>query len=531
MSESLKFTPDDFDLPNAVPIGTGAMSNVLRAVHTASGRVVAVKVLSKVQLLQMNKVEGVMLEKEALYALGPHPFIVRLYGTAQSEDELYFILEHLPNGDLLEHVRNVAADRAKLRAERLERGEADPPHEPRCLDFSDIQLIVAQIVDALGHCFSKGYCLRDLKPENLCFDEAFRCCLIDFDTVDKGEGGVVATPVSNHGQAVKPAPQASERRRLTVSQINSMRRNTAKFCGTAQYVSPEMVGECKWSFSSDLWALGVICYHCAYGRHPFEGGNSFDVMRQLIRGIDDGHFTNEVDFGSCESLGVSNFFRLKRFIMDLLRVNPVDRLGVHPVTRQFDADQVRRHSFFSGFDWGIIDRERERYRFVPPAEFLKQGVRGNSVRSEQDKVVDGMFQVAVAEVSLQQWKEDVAERRRRSLEPLPPPPLGAAHGIARHYKRLPQHSDAYSEYVFAATAEANPFEAWIRKAEELSNSNGGQKNALIGDALVEENILRNTSGADSSDKERQDSSSSDEDDVIDDVGVMQGFNAVDPDFH
>jgi hypothetical protein len=85
--------------------------------------------------------------------------------------------------------------------------------------------------------------------------------------------------------------------------------------------------------------------------------------------------------------------------------------------------------------------------------------------------------------------------------------------------------------VFAATAEANPFEAWIRKAEELSSSNGGQKNALIGDALVEENILRNTSGADSSDKERQDSSSSDEDDVIDDVGVMQGFNAVDPDFH
>lgn len=85
-----KLKPSDFDLANATPIGAGALSYVLRAEHLKSKRIVAVKVLSKVQLLQQGKVEAAVLEKDCLYELGPHPFIARLLGTGQSDDELYF---------------------------------------------------------------------------------------------------------------------------------------------------------------------------------------------------------------------------------------------------------------------------------------------------------------------------------------------------------------------------------------------------------------------------------------------------------
>ncbi|RNC52827.1 protein kinase, partial [Trypanosoma cruzi] len=186
------FDPQHLNLPDAEPVGSGAVSQVVRSkLNFPPYTPIAVKIVSKVQLLQQNKTNSAMNEKRALLEMGPHPFIVRLFGTAQSTDELYFVMEHLPNGDLLEHIRTCASRQTieELGAESTSdasslRGSSLKDTAIRCLNFHDIQLITAQIVMGLTRVFRKGFVLRDLKPENIVFDHKYRACLVDFDTVD-----------------------------------------------------------------------------------------------------------------------------------------------------------------------------------------------------------------------------------------------------------------------------------------------------------------------------------------------------------
>lgn len=492
-----QFDVGHLHLSDSIPVGAGAISQVVRShlffSHSGLKTPICVKILSKIQLLKQRKVESVLNEKEALLLVAPFPFIGRLFGTAQSEDELYFVMEWLPHGDLLQHLRRCTLARQKeywenrrremkrnenkepndaacdapacgqdhenetfrppvasisppevehdpktpppehekekrehhvlpsrttrsggsaslLRSRpaahhhlktsgsqpvgapsrsscndfpKEERGEdtvnhrktlpvasgvpstntrktssssssSPPPPVPqvgsdpttlhpvhivassstsslppaplsdvtpippdsraiRCLGFTDIQLIASQLILSLDRIFSKGLVLRDLKPENIVFDDHYRACFIDFDTVDLGGAGLL--PLFNDGSPVvseeylrersaMPAPSArpgdasgtpppptttttpktTARPSITVSEIQRMRERNSSFCGTAQYVSPEMAGSCSWSFSSDLWALGTTLYECAYGKAMFSGACTYEVLQKIVRG-------------------------------------------------------------------------------------------------------------------------------------------------------------------------------------------------------------------------------------------------------
>jgi serine/threonine protein kinase len=523
--------PSDFDLPNAVPIGAGALSYVLRATHIATNATVAVKILSKIQLLQQGKVQAVMTEKDCLYTLGPHPFVARLLGTAQSDDELYFVMEHLPHGDLLQHIRTVHADRmaqaaAVVVAKEGETQATTPARPvsrgPLCLDFNDIQLILAQLVVSLSHAIRKGFVLRDLKPENVCFDSEYRCCLIDFDTAAKdappphtnygkpirGSGGTAAVASSSSS----PPVGQDKKRRKTVSEIQGMRSIASQFCGTAQYVSPEMVGECAWSFSSDLWALGIIAYQCLYGVYPFKGSNSFSVMKRLVHGVrPEKHFAVEVNLEDDDSDGLtdgsadannSRFRRVASFISGLLRVDPTLRLGVNPLTLGFDESQLRNHSLFHGFDWALLDDEVALYKF-PGADFLLKeagaATAGDTTRAK--------------------------EKGR----------------IASALHRLPSHSEEYASYVCkASNNDSNPFDTWAHRYDDDSTTTEGgpspSSSLPVNDVkgpLAAAVVVEPTSSDDeyySTDRARAkketgspsaSSSSGEDDDVEDDVGVQQ----------
>lgn len=529
-----KLKPSDFDLANATPIGAGALSYVLRAEHLKSKRIVAVKTLSKVQLLQQGKVEAAVLEKDCLYELGPHPFIARLLGTGQSDDELYFFMEHLPRGDLLQHVRTVAAARAKGQPPRQNQGEgisdkagSGENNEPSaaaaapqddaaaaassasasssllpCLDFHDIQLILAQIVVALSHCIRKGFVLRDLKPENICFDAKGRCCFIDFDTVTRCK----ATPHNNHGTAVRDKSPAERQRQHSVSEIQSMRKQTMQFCGTAHYVSPEMVGECKWSYSSDLWALGVIAYQLLYGKYPFKGSNTFAVMKQLIHGIvPEKHFAVRVPLVDERTTKTSDssselttpFDRLTSFIAALLKVNPVERLGVDPDTFLFEEQLLRSHPLFLGFPWEVLDAEVASYQFDPNSFFKK--ANAPSADAAAAATTDGKDQ-------------DAAVDSRSSL--------------FLSYHDMPTHSEEYASYVCRMSNDVNPFEEWVHR--ELHGE---------GDQVEEKGEENTKTRASSSSEEEEesekgdDSASSDEDDdVLDDVGMRYAQQRAPADF-
>jgi serine/threonine protein kinase len=534
---------------------------------------VVVKIVSKLQILQQGKVQSIMNEKAALQRLGPHPYIARLYGTSQSEDELYFVLEWLPHGDLLQHIRRVHAER--VRAYHAKGYIAASPGSTatrqtsiprtssalRCLDFHDIQLITAQLILALARASAEGIVLRDLKPENVAFDEKYRACLLDFDTVDLDGAAVI--PESNNGVACPPscsaAADAAEdepdnqgrppranlssaatncamsatdevvttktsapstplgdassasaasssappRRRLTVSEIQSMRKKSASFCGTAQYVSPEMVGECKWSFSSDLWALGALVYEMAYGTHLFAGLSQFEVLQKVIQGnyVGSASLFPPINFeasGSRDateegSSSCSSFAALKDFIQQLLNIDPSKRLGVNPNTHRFDEAALRGHALFTGFAWERVDAQLRTFRarsFSTSAAGSSGSAGGSGGASSRAGFGQGRSPFDIAS---EQRRDSASEEEENdtpdeaaitaaaaaaqaALEALGEASVDPSPSLAADYHSKPFNDLSYAEYVYRATADANPFEKlFVCSPEEKKGAAAGEE--------------------------------------------------------
>ncbi|RNF16570.1 putative protein kinase [Trypanosoma conorhini] len=490
------FDPQQLNLSDASPVGSGAISQVVHSkLSFPPYTSVAVKIVSKVQLLQQNKTNSAMNEKRALLEMGPHPFVVRLFGTAQSTDELYLVMEHLPNGDLLEHIRTCVSRHAlgALTAEDTpdatsRRRSSLTDTSLCCLDFHDIQLITAQIVIGLSRAFRKGVILRDLKPENVVFDHKYRACLVDFDTADVEGMLHLPSALSDEGLpgGVTANSKGETRRRLTVSAIQAMRKASANFCGTAQYVSPEMIAHCQWSYSSDLWALGTIVYEMLYGVHMFSGCNPYLVMKQVLCGIHSGN----VPFPSLDLGPESDAFeRVKDFIFRLCRINPLERLGVHPVTGRFDEEAIRGHPFFGDFSWSLLDEHVQRYR--PPVVLTTP----SAATSSPTPAAPGPLH------------PQLLDDGTTSLQP--------------HYHAVPLHSSEYARYVFEATADANPFERWAQGTVENSCSTVEQEPSQC--------KLSFPRDAPSTPVDDDGEDSDEYSDVIDDVGV-RFVGQVHPDF-
>ena len=431
--------PHEFDLNNGSPLGCGAVSVVHRMPHRRSGKQFAVKVVSKIQVTQQNKVEDIMAEKQALYALSPHPFTVTINATMQTKDELFFVLEHLPHGDLREHVVT---------------------HGP--VSFKDCQTIIAQVIMGLDKVVTAGFVHRDLKPENLAFDANYRCKIIDFDTVSRKD----EKPTSNNGEAVPKDPERKpgEKRRMTISQIQGVRKSTAAFCGTAQYVSPEMVGECKWSYASDLWALGCIAYYLLTGRNLFDGPGSYHVMKKIISGV------------KREQLGqdLSNHpASAADFIAELVVTDPTCRLGVDRRTGAFDVKQLRNHPFFE-----------DRHDFWARLDTV--------VAKEAGVIPDPL--------------DPVVEDPDRSFRSI--------------YDRLPCHEQKYSDYVM--TCPDGVFDNYLL-GKVTGTDSSSQNSQSQGETHQDDQSGATNDQEDDRRSEQVSSSGSDSGDleIIDDVGAAQ----------
>lgn len=514
-----QFEPGHLHLSCARPVGAGAISQVVHSFLLLSSTQenptpIAVKIISKLQVLQQKKVEGVMAEKEALLRLAPSPFIARLFGTAQSEDELFMVLEWLPHGDLQQHIRRIRQNRWKAFQALSEGGSSPasaeeqagkesffPPSSTavRCLDFKDIQLITAQLVMALKRACEMGIVLRDFKPENIAFDDHHRACLIDFDTADV-TGGEAAGPLRGGclpGRRGKDGEETSDgtSRPRTVSEIQKMRQRNSSFCGTAQYVSPEMLMDCWWSYASDLWALGAIVYEMAYGSPLFGGTFTYAVLKNIMQRTGYEAFPR-IDFtppsGDQPQALPSPFSRFESFINGLLQPDFHKRLGVEEKTGRIDVKALREHEFFADFDWSIIDTQLEYYRphdfRHPPRCEVTRGMMREQRRPDSDD-------------SEAEEEETAASSIYDDGTP----------SLAPFYLEKPFNDPSYAEYVYRATADANPFEQLLldgRFTAVEEQGKGEQEDAKpVGAEHEEESAPDNSS------------MTSEEDDVIDDVGM------------
>jgi len=286
----VKVTAEDFQLLKV--IGKGSFGKVMQVKKKDTGKIYAMKVLQKEAIINRNQVIHTRSEKSILQQV-QHPFIVGLHYAFQTKDKLYMILDYVNGGELFFHLK----------------------HEGKFSE-SRVKFYTAEISLALAHLHKLGIVYRDLKPENI---------LLDCD------GHIVITDFGLSKQMmVPPSGDTSE-------------ATTHTFCGTPEYLAPEVLRGQGHGTPVDWWSLGTLVYEMLTGLPPFYSANT-NVMYQKI-------LSSELRFppemsGDCRS-----------FLSGLLERDPAKRM---------DGDDVMKHPWLSSIDWDKLFKKEIPAPWKPP---------------------------------------------------------------------------------------------------------------------------------------------------------------------
>lgn len=209
-------------------IGRGSYGDVYSAVHDQTQLHVAIKMVDKITLLSEAVRVGFEREIDIDTSLD-HPFFTQFYRCFHDENATYIIMEHIPGGDLLNHIQ-------------------DQKH----LKENEIQHIFCELISGLNYLHTVKHIVhRDLKPDNILIDDTGNIRIIDFGL---------------SGQVTPDKP-------LLHSQ-----------CGSFYYTAPEVLQKKPYSYPVDIWSAGVILYVMAVGHLPFFDNNTHNLMRKITTG-------------------------------------------------------------------------------------------------------------------------------------------------------------------------------------------------------------------------------------------------------
>uniref|UniRef100_A0A3B4BHX7 Serine/threonine-protein kinase Sgk1 n=1 Tax=Periophthalmus magnuspinnatus TaxID=409849 RepID=A0A3B4BHX7_9GOBI len=283
-----RIKPCDFDYLKI--IGKGSFGKVLLARHKESTKYYAVKVLQKKIILKKKEQKHIMAERSVLMKNIKHPFLVGLHYSFQTTDKLYFVLDYVNGGELFYH----------LQRERIFL-------EPRARFYA------AEIASALGYLHSLHIVYRDLKPENILLDSQGHIVLTDFGLCKEG--------LEPNG-------------------------TTSTFCGTPEYLAPEVLQKQAYDRTVDWWCLGSVLYEMLYGLPPFYSRNTAEMYNNIL------HKTPVL------KPNVSNAGR--DLLEGLLQKDRSKRLGYKD-----DFLELKYHSFFSPINWDDLMAKKITPPFLP----------------------------------------------------------------------------------------------------------------------------------------------------------------------
>src|ERR1700733_15779056 len=223
-------------------LGAGGSGVVYLATDTLLQRPVVLKIL-RAGLLSAQQMRSTVLREARLASAIEHPNVCAIYEVGEAGDEGYIVMQYVP-GQSLDQL--------------IARGPATP------------QLVLSvgiQIADGLQAAHALGIFHRDLKPQNVMLTEGGLVKILDFGLARR------LTLEDARFDPAKPAPAKDKSATTTY---------TARG-GTIRYMAPEQFVTGHSSVQSDVWALGVILYELASGRHPFARPENEDF--QVIRAI------------------------------------------------------------------------------------------------------------------------------------------------------------------------------------------------------------------------------------------------------
>ncbi|KAG1930319.1 ribosomal protein S6 kinase alpha-2 [Pimephales promelas] len=285
-----KADPSQFELLKVLGQGSyGKVFLVRKIKGSDTGQLYAMKVLKKATLKVRDRVRSKM-ERDILAEVN-HPFIVKLHYAFQTEGKLYLILDFLRGGDLF----------TRLSKEVMFTEE-------------DVKFYLAELALALDHLHSLGIIYRDLKPENILLDE---------------EGHIKVTDFGLSKEAIDHDKRAYS------------------FCGTIEYMAPEVVNRRGHTQSADWWSFGVLMFEMLTGSLPFQGKDRKETMALILKA----------------KLGMPQFLspEVQSLLRALFKRNPSNRLGAGPD----GVEEIKRHIFFATIDWNKLYRREIKPPFKP----------------------------------------------------------------------------------------------------------------------------------------------------------------------
>lgn len=273
-------------------LGKGNFGKVMLAETKTTKQLYAIKVLKKEFIIENDEVESVRSEKRVLLIANKerHPFLVNLHACFQTETRVYFVMEYISGGDLMLHIQ-----RGQFGTKRA-------------------QFYAAEVCLALKYFHENGVIYRDLKLDNI---------LLTLDGHIK---------IADYGLCKEDMWYGS---------------STSTFCGTPEFMAPEILLDKKYGRAVDWWAFGVLIYQMLLQQSPFRGEDEDEIYDAIL--ADEPLYPIHMPRDSVSIL------------QKLLTREPELRLGSGPT----DAQEIMSHAFFRNVNWEDVYAKRIPAPFTP----------------------------------------------------------------------------------------------------------------------------------------------------------------------
>lgn len=266
-------------------LGRGTFGKVILCRDKRTSEFYALKVLKKSVIIETNEVTHTLTERRVM-GRTRHPFLISLRCSFQTPNNLCYVMEYANGGDLFYHLstsRFFTEDRTRFYA--------------------------AEVVEAIGYLHGYGIIYRDVKLENILLDKDGHVKVADF--------GLCKEDIT-YGTTTKT------------------------FCGTPEYIAPEILEDQDYGAAVDWWGLGIVIYEMLCGRLPFYKQNHEELFMTIL--------SETVKYPSTLSSNAVDLLK------GLLEKDPAQRLGAGPS----DADELKDHAFFAPIDWReLLERKIE----------------------------------------------------------------------------------------------------------------------------------------------------------------------------